>query len=246
LRCADFGCSELELASQLNSLGCPLSMHPQVSVGEKARYGLASPSGRRAVLGDFMTAAFGVAGALSCRAAYLAYDGNDLPADCRNWLECIAMRYFATAVSWYRSIGVGVSGGRIYSMVRSLFPPEEFGWYLNPGHYIAEEEWVSSPFYENSDLELRSGNYVQFDLIPSPKPPHFGANMEDGVVIADEFLRAELRERHPDVWARFERRRKYAAKEIGLELPIDVLPISDILGYYIPFLRRKDYALAVR
>ncbi len=240
------GCSEFDLASNYKSLGIPLSCHPMLSVGEKARFGLTSPSNRQTKMGDFLTAAYGVEGALSCRAAYIARDANDLPSDCRDWFERIAVKYFTTAVKWYQAVSVGTSGHEIYTMVKTNFPPEEFGWLLNPGHYIAEDEWVSSPFYENSDVTLRSGNAIQFDLIPSPKPPYFWANMEDGVVLADEHLRAELRERYPDVWQRFERRRSYIGEVLGINLEPDVLPMSDILGYYVPFLLRKDMVLAVK
>jgi hypothetical protein len=241
----EVGCSEFELAAEYNSLGLPLVCHPMVSLGEKARFGLTSPSNRRAKLGDFVTAAFGVEGALACRAAYIAMDEHDLAADCRDWLERIAMRYFATAVQWYQTVGVGVAGHEVYALVQRIFPSAEFGWSLNPGHYIAEDEWVSSPFYENSDIKLHSGNQIQFDLIPAPKPPYFGANMEDGVALADEQLRAELQERYPEVWQRFERRRNYINDVIGINLRPDVLPMSDLVGYYVPFLLNKETSLVV-
>lgn len=240
----EVGCSEFDLASNYNSLGIPLSCHPMLSVGEKARFGLTSPSNRQVKLGDFLTAAYGVEGALSCRAAYIAQDAKDLASDCRDWFERIAVKYFTTAVKWYQAVGIGALGHEIYTMVNTIFPSKEFGWTLNPGHYIAEDEWISSPFYENSDIRLRSGNQIQFDLIPSPKPPYFGANMEDGIVLADEQLRIELRERYPDMWKRFERRRAYIGEILGINLSPDVLPMSDILGYYLPFLLRKDMALA--
>lgn len=240
------GCSEFDLASAFISFGIPLSCHPMLSVGEKARFGLTGPSNRKAQQGDFLTAAYGVEGALSCRAAYIARDAHDLAADCRDWLDRIALKYFMTAVKWYQTIQVGVLGRDIYTLVKTGFPAEEFGWTLNPGHFIGDDEWVSSPIFENSDIPIRSGNYLQFDLIPAPESPYFGANMEDGIVIADEHLREELQERYPNTWKRFERRRNYVGDVLGIQLAPDALPMSDILGYYVPFLLNKEMALVAR
>ena len=242
LKHVEVGQSEFDLASNYISLGIPLPCHPMLSVGEKARFGLTSPSHRQAKAGDFMTAAYGVEGALSCRAAYIAKDEQDLAPDCRDWVERVALKYFTTAVKWYQAVRIGASGGDIFSMVSTGFPAEEFGWALNPGHYIGDDEWVSSPMFEGSEIPLRSGNYLQFDLIPSPKPPYFGANMEDGIVLADEALRAELHERYPETWARFERRRDYIGEVLGIRLAPDVLPMSDLVGYYAPFLLSKEMA----
>ena len=46
------GASERDLARQFDCAGLPLSCHPMMSFGEKARRGLSSPSGNRANLGD--------------------------------------------------------------------------------------------------------------------------------------------------------------------------------------------------
>ena len=70
--------------------------------------------------------------------------------------------------------------------------------------------------------------------------------MEDGVVLADEELKAGIKAKSPDVWARFERRRQYIRDVLGIELGDDVLPMSDILGYYRPFLLSQGNAFAIR
>ena len=93
-------------------------------------------------------------------------------------------------------------------MAESRLPKAKFGWSLNPGHLIASDEWVSTPFTAGSEVRLKSGNYMQFDIIIAPRPPYVGANAEDGIVLADEELRAEIAAKFPDMRARFERRRR--------------------------------------
>ena len=93
---------------------------------------------------------------------------------------------------------------------------------------------------------LQSGNYMQLDLIIVPEAPYFGSDLEDGIVLADEALRDELKTKFPDVWSRFVRRREYISEVLGITMSEDVLPMSDILGYYRPFLLNKDKALVVR
>mgnify|MGYP000906032220 CR=1 FL=1 len=240
----EVGMSEMELGAALRSMGLPLSAHPMVSVGDKARFGLTSPSAKRAELGDFLTTAFGIEGAMCCRAAYIARSESDIRA--KNWLEKVAMSYFRTAVAWYESIGIGVEGGRIFEMVENQLPQAEFGWELNPGHYIASDEWVSTPFMKGSSVALQSGNYIQFDLIISPKDPYFGADLEDGIVLADENLRREIKLLSPQTWERFERRREYIGEFLGIRLREEVLPMSDLVGYYRPFLLDKDAVFSMR
>lgn len=240
----EVGISEMDLGCKLQSMGLPLSAHPMVSVGEKARFGLTSPSARKAQLGDFLTTAFGIEGALCCRAAYIARSEKDIRAE--NWLEKVAIPYFQTAAEWYESIGIGVEGGEIFEMVETRLPRSKFGWQLNPGHLIATDEWVSTPLMEGSTVTLKSGNYIQFDLIISPKDPYFGADLEDGIVLADQGLRDEIKALSPQTWERFERRRKYINEVLGIQLKEEILPMSDLLGYYRPFLLDRNQILTLR
>lgn len=166
--------SELELASHYISFGVPLCCHPMLSFREKARYGLLSPASHQSEKGDFLTSCFGVEGALTSRAAYIAESEKDLDKNVRDWIEKLAKPYFATAYYWLKHCKIGVKGGDIYSLVQKKFPQEEYGWSLNPGHYIAYDEWVSSPIFPNSTVLFESGTYMQLDLIPGPKPPYYG------------------------------------------------------------------------
>ncbi|MFS8614621.1 MAG: hypothetical protein FWJ67_08410, partial [Limnochorda sp.] len=239
------GKTEMELAAPMQNMGLPLSVHPMLSVGEKARFGLTSPTDRVAARGDFLTTAYGIEGALTCRAAFLAAGPQDLAPEIRDWLERIAMPFYTFAARWLGEVGIGVSGGHIWNLAESLLPRAEWGWVLNPGHLIGVDEWISTPFTEGSDVQLQSGNYIQLDLIIIPKPPYFGADLEDGIVLADEALRRQLEREYPDLWARFTRRREYLRNVLGIELGEDVLPMSDLLGYYRPFLLTREKALVV-
>lgn len=241
------GVSEIELGSNLQSMGLPLSAHPMVSVGDKARFGLTSPTDGTAKLGDFMTTAYGIEGAMCCRAAYIANDAGDLPLPKDvDWLREIAIPYYKMAVAWYETIGIGVEGGLIFDMAETLLPRDKFGWVLNPGHLIATDEWVSTPLMKDSKIKLRSGNYFQFDLIIAPEAPLFGADLEDGIVLADKELRDKIRALSPATMARFERRRKYIKDVLGINLADEVLPMTDLVGYYRPFLLNPDQILAIR
>lgn len=243
---AEPGKTEMELAAPFQNMGVPLSVHPMLSVGEKARFGLTSPIDNVAKKGDFLTTAYGIEGALSCRSAFLAEGPEDLAPEIQDWMEKIAMPFYAFAAQWLGKVAVGVKGGEIWDLAETMLPRQEWGWVLNPGHLIAADEWVSTPFTQGSDVVLQSGNYIQLDLIIIPKPPYFGADSEDGIVLADEALRDEIKTKFPDVWSRFVRRREYIGGVLGIEMSPDVLPMSDILAYYRPFLMSREKAFVIR
>ena len=96
--------------------------------------------------------------------------------------------------------------------------------------------WVSSPVFVGSVVLLGSGTYIQLDIIPSPPEPYFGGNLEDGYVLADEALRRELAESFPDVYARMQHRRHHMMETLRFDLSEEVMPMSDLAGYYRPYL----------
>jgi hypothetical protein len=127
--------------------------------------------------------------------------------------------------------------GRSSSDVSAIF--------LNPGHQIHLDEWVNTPVRPGSNIELRSGMAMQVDIIPATGTPYFTTNIEDGVVIADATLRADLAEYHPDVWARIETRRRFMQDVLGIAIHDDVLPLSNIPGYLSLYLLRPDHVMTV-
>jgi hypothetical protein len=87
--------------------------------------------------------------------------------------------------------------------------------------------------------------YLQVDVIPATGTDYFTTNIEDGVALADEALRAELAERHPEMWARIQARRAFMEDALGLELHPDVLPFSNIPAWLPPYLLDPSRAMVV-
>lgn len=240
------GIRETELANIFPTQGLPLSCHPMVSSGERTQLGLVSPSSKKIELGDTFNTNLGLQGGLTCRAGYVASSVNDLPSEVSDYIEKIVKPFYAAVVSWYETIGIGITGGEIYDTVQSIIPKEEFGWWLNPGHFISTEEYISSPIYENSTVTFKSGQIVQMDIIPAPKNPYYTTNVEDGMVIADENLRKEIKMKYPEVWGRMQTRRKYMIETLGINLKPEILPMSNIPGLLRPLLLNEEYGMKVR
>jgi len=106
---------------------------------------------------------------------------------------------------------------------------------VNPGHYLHLDEWLNSPFVAGSPVRLRSGMMLQMDIIPISLGPFCCANAEDGVVLADAELRAELVQEFPAMWQRIVARREFMRKTIGIRLDESVLPLSNIPGWFPPY-----------
>ncbi|MGD0226177.1 MAG: hypothetical protein ABSF71_27915 [Terriglobia bacterium] len=229
------GVAENELEKLLQSSGLPFSCHPIVSFGEKVKRGLSSPSARRARLGDAFVVGFGVQGALNCRAGAVAHGPEDLPAELREFYPRLAANYFEVVACWYESLRIGARGGDVWQRVDSMRDDARYSFAVNPGHYLHLDEWVHSPFSPGSNVLLRSGMALQADIIPVSRGPFCYINAEDGIVLADEKLRAELASRFPACWRRIEKRRAFMKEVVGIRLHEDVLPLSNTPGWLAPY-----------
>ncbi|MFL5681324.1 MAG: hypothetical protein ACJ77B_12065, partial [Chloroflexota bacterium] len=212
----------------------------------RAKLGMLSPGDRAIDRGDPFTVAFGIWGALTCRAGFVVEDADELPIGIRDYVDRLVGPYFAAVAEWYSAMRVGVRGGVLHEIVARHLGNPFFGIFLNPGHQIHLDEWVNSPIWAGSPIELRSGMAFQVDIIPATGTPYFTTNIEDGIALADEPLRAEMEARHPEAWSRIQARRAFMAESLGIELHPDVLPFSDIPAYLPPFLLRPDRAMTVR
>lgn len=226
---------ESDLERHLLSDGLPLSCHRMISFGEKARRGLASPSQNRAKLGDTFTTAFGVTGALTCRAGAIAAHAGDLPAATRDFYPALAHNYFDVVATWYENIRVGALGGRVFAAVEQQRNAALYDFAVNPGHYLHLDEWVHSPFFADSQIALPSGALLQMDIIPISRGPFCYINAEDGVVLADVALRDALRMQFPDMWQRMQQRRQFMQDVIGIALHESVLPLGNIPAWLSPY-----------
>jgi hypothetical protein len=240
------GVAERELEPWFDGAGLPLSCHRMVGFGEKARRGLASPSGNRARLGDPFTLGFGVVGALTCRAGCVARGPQDLPAADGDFYSRLAASYFDVVAAWYESIRLGVTGGEVYRAVEARRDARLFRFAVNPGHYLHLDEWVHSPFAPESRVGLRSGMVLQMDIIPVSQGPFYCINAEDGLAIADRELCGQIAGRYPACWERIEARRQFMREALGIRLHESVLPLSNTSGWLPPFALSLDRALARR
>ena len=238
------GKTELELAQHLHAYGQFTPCHPMCATGARFGGAVVSPRYKKVEVGDAFTTSMSLRGGLTCRAAYVAKTEADLPEAARNYVDVMARPYFAAAATWYETVGLGVTGGEVYAAVDTVFPKSEYGWTLNPGHLCASEEWMSSPIEKDSKATLKSGMILQMDIIPS-RPPYGGINAEEGIALADEALREELKRTYPEMWARVEQRRKYMMEELGIQLKPEVLPLSNLAAYVRPLLLDQERALKI-
>jgi len=239
------GLTEFEAMEQARLNGLPLSCHPMLSSGPRAALGLSSPSNRRMQLGEPFTCALGVWGALNARAGFLVHDENELPSEISDYVERLVKPYFAAIVEWYQHVGLGVKGGELYEIIHRRLGDPFFGVSLNPGHLIHLDEWVHSPIYAGSDIELRSGMALQVDVIPATGGSYFTTNIEDGITLADEELRQAFATRWPEAWSRIQARRAFMQDKLGIQLKPEVLPFSNLAAYLPPYLLSPAKAMGV-
>ena len=239
------GMREREAVALLGWDGSPLSCHLMLTAGERARFGLFSPGDRPIQRGDPFTTAFGIWGALTCRAGWIVEDAAELDAGIRDYLDRLVGPYFDAIAEWYGALRIGQTGGVLHEIVARRLGDPFFGIFLNAGHQISLDEWVGSPVAEGSPTELRSGMYLQVDVIPATGTPYFTTNIEDGVALADASLRAELAARYPELWERVQGRRSFMSRALGIELHEDVLPFSNIPAWLPPFVLDPSRAMTV-
>ena len=239
------GMTEREAVALLGWNGWPLSCHLMLTAGERARLGLLSPGDRPIERGDPFTTAFGIWGALTCRAGFVVEEAAELPEPIRDYVDRLVAPYFAAIAEWYGAMHIGQTGGALFDIIDRHLGDPFFGIFLNPGHQLHLDEWVNSPIFAGSTVELRSGMAFQVDVIPATGTPYFTTNIEDGIALADATLRAELADRYPGAWERILRRRAFMTDQLGIDLHPDVLPFSNLPAVLPPFLLRPDFAMSL-
>ena len=153
--------------------------------------------------------------------------------------------YFGAVAEWYEALHVGQRGGVLQEIIDRRLGDPFFGIFLNPGHQLHLDEWVSSPVWRGSEVELRSGMVMQVDIIPATGTPWFTTNIEDGIALADADLRAALASAYPAAWGRIQARRAFMRDALGIDLHPDVLPFSNLAAALPPFLLRPDRVLTL-
>jgi hypothetical protein len=241
--CLRPGMSEFEAVQLMKANGLPLSCHVMLSAGPRAFMGLPSPSLRRIARGEPFTTAYGVWGALTCRAGFLVDSASELPPSTADYADKLVAPYFDAIAAWYEHLQIGVTGGEMYRVIHERIGDPFFGVGLNPGHLIHLDEWMNSPIYTGSTERLQSGMAIQVDVIPATGSPYFTTNIEDGIALADEVLRAAFADRYPEAWSRIQARRAFMENALGIRLNPEVLPFSNIPAYLPPYLLAPRHAM---
>ena len=239
------GMTERDAVRLLEWNGAPLSCHLMLTAGPRARFGLLSPGDRQIARGDPLTTAFGIWGALNCRAGFVVEDSSQLPDEISDYVGRLVAPYFTAVVEWYEALHVGQTGGALQAIVDRHLGDPFFGIFLNPGHQLHLDEWVNSPVFRDSPIQLRSGMALQCDIIPATGTPYFTTNIEDGVALADDSLRTAFASAYPEAWVRIQARRNFMIGTLGIELHRDVLPFSNLAACLPPFLLQPDRAMTM-
>jgi Xaa-Pro aminopeptidase len=240
------GLRERDAVALLGWNGMPLSCHLMLTAGPRATLGLLSPGDRPIERGDRFTVAFGIWGSLTCRAGFVVAGASELPMGIRDYVDRLVAPYFDAIAAWYGALRIGATGDDLHRAVMDRLADPFFGIFLNAGHQIHLDEWLNSPIYAGSSVKLRSGMAFQADVIPATGNEYFTTNIEDGVALADEALRAEFAAAYPEAWGRIQARRRFMDASLGIALSDDVLPFSNIPAYLPPYLLRPQQAMTLR
>jgi len=224
--------------------GEPLSCHVTFVTGRNANYGLCGPSGELIRRGQPLAFNVSYWGSNICRAGWIARSSADLADSASDYVSSFAGPYFEAMSEWFGLMKLGTPGHTVYDLIQDCLPFDKFGIYLNPGHLIHLDEWLSSPFYQGSEIPVASGMAVQVDVIPQSRK-YFSTRMEDGLVIADAELRRKLKEFAPDCFDRCLKRRSFMSDVLGIELPEEVLPLSNTCAIVPPFFLSPNTVIAL-
>lgn len=236
------GKTEKQIGHWLSADGQPGNVVMIAATGERFADACLYPSDKQIQRGDKFSLTVGFKGGLTSRAAYVVADENELPPAVADYLSALAIPYYRAVTSWLETLRPGLTGGELYQTIENVMPKEKWHWHLNPGHLVADEEWLCSPVSADSAIKLESGMIFQIDIIPS-LPGYGGCSIEDTVALADATLRKELQSHFPEVWQRMETRKAYLHDVLNITVSEDVILLSNTVGYLRPFLLDKDRAL---
>lgn len=240
----EVGISEMELGQALNNWGQRNSVVTIAAAGPRFINANLYPTDNKVKLGDKIALTVGYKGGLSSRCGYAVKESGELPKEQQDYLEKLVIPYYHATVVWLEKLHCGLSGGEIYQIIENVLPKNDFHWSLCPGHLTSDEEWLSSPIFENSPIALKSGMIMQLDIIPS-LIGYAGVSAESTVVLADFKLREKIKKEYPQMWDRIQKRIIYIKTELNIQLHEDILPLASTLGYLRPYLLDKEKALKV-
>ncbi|MEL7696586.1 MULTISPECIES: M24 family metallopeptidase [Pantoea] len=242
LNAVEPGIREVELGALLASEGQYNTVVTIAATGQRFDKANIYPTYKKVQSGDQLSITTGFKGGLSSRTGFVIAEESELPESQKDYLERMAKPYFSAVVGWLENIKIGMPGGALYDLIQQIYPKERYGWHLNPGHLVSDEEWMSSPIFYGSSEQLKSGMIMQIDIIPSV-PGYTGVSAEECIALADAQLQQDIRKAYPSMWNRIETRRKYLREELGINLSEEVIPLSNSVAYLRPFFLKKNFAL---
>ena len=240
------GMRELEASRFCQFDASPANMHPNINFGEKnVALGLNSPTEwEQLEYGMPIGVGYGLRGSLVHKCGMYLRDRNDLPAEKSGYIDGFLVPYFDNVASWHEMMRIGTSCGDIYEMVDRELGLEKFGCTLNPGHLTHTDEWTNSPFVKGGQVKVASGMAFQCDYTVTCHDPFMSAHVEDGLIVAGEGLRKEVAALSPGCWERIQKRRDFIIRELGIQLPEEVLPLSDLSCVCFPYMADLGTVLA--
>lgn len=236
--------TDFKLIKEYQYTGYPLGCHVGFKSSGNQHIGLSSPVGTLIRKGEPCSTGIAYWGSNICRAGWVAKTEDDLPDEAKGYVQNFAAPYFAACCEWYQYMRIGVKGKEVRDLIDKLLPFDDFGVFLNPGHLSHYDEWMSSPIYADSEEEIQSGMYIQVDIIPR-SGKYFSSRMEEGIVIADDDLQAELKNKYPETYKRCMDRRSFMLEVLGISLPKEVLPLSNIPAIVPPYFLDSKLVLSL-
>lgn len=240
----EVGVKEISLGNELTRDGQYQNVVCIASSGPRYIKGNMLPTNRCVQLGDAISLTVGYKGGLSSRSGYAIANESQLPKDVSNYLQRLVIPYYNAYVTWLETIKIGMKGNEMFQRIETVLPRNEYHWSLCPGHLVADEEWMSSPIYEGSKEEIKSGMMFQIDIIPSLSG-YAGVCCESTIALANADLREAIKQDYPELYSRIEKRRDYLINTLGINLPLEVLPLCSSVAYLRPYLLSKEKALIV-
>jgi hypothetical protein len=238
------GMTDHEVVALGGTCGEPLGCHVTFTTGRTSHLGLSGPRGEKIKRGQPLSMNLSYWGSNSCRSGWVASSARDLPSAAADYVAGFAGVYYEVMSEWFALLKPGTPGGQLWRLIQQRLPFDRYGIFLNPGHLIHLDEWLSSPIYPDSEVPLHSGMAIQVDVIPSSSV-YASTRMEDGLVLADRELRNQLQEAFPDCYARCQKRRKFMTDVLGIELPEEILPLSNIPAIVPPFFLAPNEVFAL-
>ena len=88
-----------------------------LTAGPRATFGLLSPATARSSGAIRSPSAFGIWGALDCRAGFVVEDSSELPDGDRRLRRSSRAPYFEAVAEWYGALRIGQTGGALHAII---------------------------------------------------------------------------------------------------------------------------------